>query len=54
MSSLDSPQVPSFAVVFAGIQRGLIRLQRIPSLILPAVLMPIFLSWLLVALSLRL
>ena len=42
MSSFDSPQVPSFGVVFAGIQRGLIRLQRIPSLILPAVLMPIF------------
>ena len=42
MSSMNSPYVPSLAVVLAGIQRGLIRLQRIPSLILPAVLMPIF------------
>ena len=42
MTSLNSPHVSSFAVIMAGVQRGLIRLRRIPSLILPAVLMPIF------------
>ena len=42
MTSLNAPNVSSFAVIMAGIQRGLIRLRRIPSLILPAILMPIF------------
>lgn len=42
MRSVTTHQTSSMAVVFVGVQRGLNRMRRIPSLILPTILMPVF------------